>query len=117
MRFPITDLLDKQECYNFLLQALHPDGLKYPEGHPLPLGQTPHDYSRTPVVSYRCRICGRVYNLFANCCSCVIHQAIIPGTMNSATTILFRNLYRGGSPKCTYPRCILLLYHRNPFHT
>ncbi len=64
MRFSITDLLDEQECYNFLLQALHPDGLKCPEGHPLPLKQAPHDCSRTPVVDYRCRICGCVYNLF-----------------------------------------------------
>ena len=63
MRFPITDLLDGQECYNFLLQVLRPDGLKCPEGHPLPLNQAPHNYSRTPVVSYRCRICGCVYNL------------------------------------------------------
>ena len=28
MRFPITDLLDEQECYDHLLRALHPDGLR-----------------------------------------------------------------------------------------
>ena len=64
MRFPINDLLDEQECYKFLLDALHPEGLQCPEGHPLPPDQAPHDVSRTPVVDYRCRICGRVYNLF-----------------------------------------------------
>ncbi len=32
MRFPITDLLDEQECYDFLLRTLHPDGLKCPGG-------------------------------------------------------------------------------------
>lgn len=64
MRFPITDLLDEQECYDFLLRTLHPDGLKCPEGHQLPPDQAPHDVNRAPVVDYRCRVCGRVYNLF-----------------------------------------------------
>ena len=64
MRFPITDLLDEQECYDFLLNTLHPDGLKCPEGHPLPQDQAPHDVSRSPLVAYKCRTCGRVYNLF-----------------------------------------------------
>ena len=66
MRFPITGLLDEQECYNFLLRVLHPDGLKCPEGHPLPLNQAPHDRSRTPIMGYRCRICSGVYNLFTD---------------------------------------------------
>lgn len=66
MRFPITDLLSEQECYDFLLRTLHPDGLKCPDGHPLPTGQAPHDVSRTPVVDYRCRKCGQIYNLFTD---------------------------------------------------
>ncbi len=64
MRFPITDLLDEQECYEFLLRTLHPDGLRCPGGHPLPPAQAPHHRIRAPVVDYRCRTCGRVYNLF-----------------------------------------------------
>lgn len=28
MRFPLTDLLDEQESYNFLLKTLHPDGME-----------------------------------------------------------------------------------------
>jgi hypothetical protein len=58
MRFPITDLLSKQECYDFLLHTLHPDGMKCPNGHPLPKNQAPHDVKRAPVVDYRCRTCG-----------------------------------------------------------
>ena len=64
MRFPITDLLDEQECYDFLLHTLHSDGLKCPKGHRLPPDQAPHDVNRAPVVEYRCRLCGCVYNLF-----------------------------------------------------
>ena len=49
MRFPITDLLDGQECYNFLLQVLRPDGLKCPEGHVLGLNQAPHRRSSSTI--------------------------------------------------------------------
>lgn len=66
MRFPITDLLKEEECYSFLLNTLYSEGLKCPNGHPLPQGQAPHDASRFPVVDYRCRTCGSVYNLFTN---------------------------------------------------
>lgn len=64
MRFPITDLLNEQECHDFLLHTLHPDGMKCPKGHPLPRNQAPHDVSRVPIMKYRCRTCGCVYNLF-----------------------------------------------------
>ena len=55
MRFPVTDLLSEEECYRYLLDALHPEGLRCPNGHELPDGQAPHDRSRAPIVKYRCR--------------------------------------------------------------
>jgi transposase-like protein len=64
MRFPVTDFLSEEECYQYLLDALHPEGLRCPNGHELPDGQAPHDRSRAPIVKYRCRECGAVYNLF-----------------------------------------------------
>ena len=66
MRFPLTDLLDEQESYNFLLKTLHPDGMKCNHGHPLPPDQKPHDRSREPIFDYRCRICGNVFNIFTD---------------------------------------------------
>jgi transposase len=66
MRFPLTELLDEQECYNFLLKTLHPAGLTCKHGHPLPPDQKPHDRSRDPIFAYRCRICGNVFNIFTN---------------------------------------------------
>ena len=39
IRFPITDLLNEQECYDFLLRILHPEGQCCPHGHPLADGQ------------------------------------------------------------------------------
>jgi len=64
IQFPITDLLDGKQCYQFLLQTLHPDALHCPNGHLLPQGQAPHDRKRTPLVKYRCRSCGAVFNVF-----------------------------------------------------
>ena len=64
IRFPISDLLDEHECYAFLRHSLHPDGLCCPRGHGLPMGQAPHMRDRAPVVDYRCRECGAVFNLF-----------------------------------------------------
>jgi transposase-like protein len=64
IRFPLSDLLDEQECYDYLLRTLHPAGLHCRHGHPLPSGQAPHDRSRAPIFDYRCRVCGNVFNLF-----------------------------------------------------
>ena len=36
MRFPITDLMDEIKCYNYLLNMLNKDGLKYPSLSPPP---------------------------------------------------------------------------------
>ena len=32
MLFPIDDLLDESACYRLLLQAIHPEGLRCPQG-------------------------------------------------------------------------------------
>jgi transposase-like protein len=62
--FPIQELMDEQKCYAYLLRVLHPDGLKCPAGHAVPAKQKPHDRHRAPVVDYRCRECGRIFNAF-----------------------------------------------------
>jgi hypothetical protein len=59
MDFSLLDLLDEQACYDFLVDALHPDGLACPVcgGDHL----TIHRAHRDPVLDYRCA-CGRVFN-------------------------------------------------------
>ena len=64
LQFPLDDLLDEQACHDFLLRVLHPDGLHCPHGHPLPADQAAHDRHRAPILDYRCRTCGAVFNLF-----------------------------------------------------
>ena len=66
LQFPLGDLLDEQACYDFLRQVLHPDGLHCPHGHALPADQAPHDRHRAPILDYRCRTCGAVFNLFTD---------------------------------------------------
>ena len=64
MLLPIEDLLDEERCYQILVDALHPDGLRCPHGHRVPPDQPPHDRHRAPLVKYRCHACGRVFNAF-----------------------------------------------------
>lgn len=64
--FPIHELLNEDHCYNLLRNAIHPDGLRCPNGHELPPTQRPHTRNRAPVVEFRCKQagCGRVFNIF-----------------------------------------------------
>ena len=64
MRFPLTGLISEQNSYRLLEETLHPHGLCCPCGHPLPESQCPHRSMRAPVVDYRCRECGAIFNLF-----------------------------------------------------
>ena len=63
---PEEFLVDEQSCYDYLLQVLRPQGLYCPNGHPLPVRQAPHDRHRAPVLDYRCRECGAVFNIFTD---------------------------------------------------
>ena len=63
MALPITELMDEQAGYEFLLSVLHPQGLWCPAGHRGARGQAPHMSDRAPVVDYRCRRCGKVFTV------------------------------------------------------
>jgi transposase-like protein len=62
MDFPILDLMDSDACYRYLLDLLHPDGLRCPgcRGDDF----YAHDRHRDPVFDYRCRGCGAVFNAY-----------------------------------------------------
>lgn len=63
MDFPIVDLLDSEACYQFLLGLLHPDGLGCPRCRRAD-GIWVQARDRAPVIDYRCRHCGRVFNAY-----------------------------------------------------
>jgi hypothetical protein len=50
MDFPVLDLLDEQACYDFLVDALHPDGLRCPNFR---RRRTTRRANRDPVVDCR----------------------------------------------------------------
>ena len=87
--FAVHDLMDEQKCYEWLLQVFHPDGLQCPRGHALPEDQAPHDRHRTPVVDYRCRICGSVFNIYTETELCRTHYS--PAIVVS----IFRGIVQG----------------------
>lgn len=92
MKFPIDELMGEQNCYDFLLRMLRPDGLHCPNGHPLPSDQAPHDRHRDPIFDYKCRVCGKVYNIFTNTVlsgirySCVTLVLILRGIAQGVPT-------------------------------
>ena len=75
MRFPITNLLDENVCFQALLNVLHDGVLKCPKNHPLPVDQQPHDRGRRIAISkFKCRKCGKVFNLFTGTIWCGTHH-------------------------------------------
>jgi len=64
MDFPLGDLLDRERCYDFLVSLLHPNGLGCPNGHALEEAFV-HKRDRAPILDYRCKTCGRWFNLFS----------------------------------------------------
>ena len=64
IRFPVGPFMSEDKCYAFLVEVLHPEGLKCPNC------KTPceklkiHKRDRAPVIFYRCT-CGRIFNAWA----------------------------------------------------
>lgn len=63
MDFPIVDLMDADACYQFLVGALHPGGLRRPTCR-RDDAPSVHDRHRPPVFDYRCRHCHAVFNAY-----------------------------------------------------
>jgi transposase len=61
MDFPISDLMDENACYQFLLDVFHPQGLQCPRCQTRDDLRIQHVY-REPVLNYRCTRCRRVFN-------------------------------------------------------
>ena len=91
IQFPITDLLDRDEGYRFLRETLHPNRLHCPTGHPLPKDQPPHDRKPAPLLKYRCRRCGKVFNVFTG----TVWSAT---EYDCATVVMLRRRFAQGGP-------------------
>lgn len=65
MEFPITDLLDKETCTEWIIEHFHPKGFSCP-GCKAGVDQA-REFRRTKrsqLVVYRCRCCQGTYNLY-----------------------------------------------------
>lgn len=63
MDFPLAYIPTHHECYQMLSEILHPGGLKCPAGHELKDSRI-HRSHRAPILDYRCKKCGRIFNVF-----------------------------------------------------
>lgn len=66
VQFPLHALMNFEECYNFLLNILHPQGLHCPDGHSLAEHQKPHKFRKNGLPCHRCCTCGKVFNIFTD---------------------------------------------------
>ena len=64
MDFPIQDLMVENACSQYLLDVLHPEGLRCPRCRAQE-GFQVHRYYREPVLDYRCPACGRVFHAWS----------------------------------------------------
>ena len=62
--FPTFELWDEQKCYDWLVNKLHPRGLRCSRCQRPAAEARVHRRDRAPALYYRC-VCGRVYNAFA----------------------------------------------------
>lgn len=63
MDFPILDLMNTEACYQFLVDILHPEGLHCPNCQRADAFSL-HNHRHQPVLDYRCRQCGCVFNAY-----------------------------------------------------
>jgi transposase-like protein len=86
--FSLNGLLDEQKCYDNLVEILHSGVLCCPNGHSLEdAGE--HKKDRAPIITYRCKICGRFYNVFT--------ATVLQGTRYNVVQInlLLRGIVQG----------------------
>jgi transposase-like protein len=88
--FSLIELLDQNKCYDFLVEILHPDGLRCPNGHGLEETHI-HRHDRAPILLYRCDVCGRFFNAFT--------ETTLQGTRYSVVQIvqLLQGIVKGES--------------------
>ena len=92
MDFAIADLMDEDACYAWLLSTLHPAGLACPKcgsADATDAGRRVYRAGRAPVVDYKCRGCGRVFNAFTGTALAGTHRR------PSALVLFLRGIAKG----------------------
>lgn len=77
VKFSIVSLMDYDKCYDYLSSILHPAGLHCPCGCKLQEEQRPHKYRKNGLACYKCKGCGKVFNIFTETIFKGIHYTCI----------------------------------------
>ena len=65
MEFPITDLLDKENCTQWIIEHVHPNGFSCPTCKaPIDQAREFRTTKRSQLIVYRCNCCQSPYNLY-----------------------------------------------------
>jgi transposase-like protein len=91
MIFPITDLMDESESSRWIERYFHPYGLGCPRGKSSLQQARIFRRSKRGLSDYRCKPCGRVYNLYTGtvCAGC--------GLSATQAVLLVRGVCKGES--------------------
>jgi transposase-like protein len=67
MDFPITNLMDREACLNWIQEYFHPDGLQCPHcGADFGQARWFRRTKRSELDVYRCQACKGIYNLYSS---------------------------------------------------
>jgi len=75
--FPIQSFMAYDSCYNYLQSILHPEGLDCPCGQKVKGDQKAHKYRANGLPCFRCKDCGKVFNIFTDTILSGIHYDCI----------------------------------------
>ena len=65
MEFPITDLLDKENCVQWIIEHFHPNGFSCPTCNaPVDQAREFRVTEKSQLIGYRCNCCQSPYNLY-----------------------------------------------------
>ena len=66
MEFPITDLLNREKCTQWIMEHFHPHGLSCPNCEAgVEQARKFRTTHRSQLTVYRCRVCNQTYNLYS----------------------------------------------------
>lgn len=66
MEFPITDLLDKENCTNWIIEYFHPNGFGCPLCNTdICKARTFRTTKHSQLIVYRCHQCDHAFNLYS----------------------------------------------------
>lgn len=92
LKFPIQELMDYESCYRYLEKLFHPSGLSCLCGQNVAKDQRPHKYRVNKLPCFKCRNCGKVFNIFTNTIfqgihyDCIVIVLMLRGFSQGKTT-------------------------------